>query len=63
LWRDLAIGLGTGLRVDFGFFKIRLDYAFKVKDPTPDNLLAQNKWFYGWQLFSGQVQLGIDYPF
>jgi outer membrane protein assembly factor BamA len=63
LWKDLGIGLGTGLRVDFGFFKIRLDYAYKVKDPTPDILEAQNKWFHGWQLFSGQVQLGIDYPF
>jgi outer membrane protein insertion porin family len=65
LWKDLAIGLGTGLRVDFGFFKIRLDYAYKVKDPTPDINKAdyQNKWFYDWQLFNGQVQLGIDYPF
>jgi outer membrane protein assembly factor BamA len=63
LWKDLGIGLGTGLRIDFGFFKIRLDYAFKVKDPTPEKIEAQNKWFHGWQLFNGQVQLGIDYPF
>lgn len=63
LWKDIGIGLGTGLRIDFGFFKIRFDYAFKVKDPTPEILEAQNKWFHGWQLFSGQVQLGIDYPF
>lgn len=63
LWKDIGIGLGTGLRVDFGFFKIRLDYAYKVKNPTPEKLEAQNRWFYGWQLFNGQVQLGIDYPF
>ncbi|RYF83259.1 MAG: hypothetical protein EON98_10480 [Chitinophagaceae bacterium] len=63
LWKDLGIGLGTGLRLDFGFFKIRLDYAFKVKNPTPDEIRAQNKWFYGWGLLNGQVQLGIDYPF
>lgn len=63
LWRDVGIGLGTGLRVDFGFFKIRVDYAYKVKDPTPQNTDGTNRWFYGWQLFSGQVQLGIDYPF
>lgn len=62
-WKDIGIGLGTGLRVDFGFFKIRLDYAYKVKNPTPEVIEAQNRWFYGWQLFNGQVQLGIDYPF
>jgi hypothetical protein len=35
LWKDLAIGAGTGLRIDFGFLKVRIDYAYKVKDPTP----------------------------
>lgn len=64
LGRDIGIGVGTGLRLDFGgFLKVRLDYAFKVKDPTPENPAAQNKWFYGWQLHKGQLQLGIDYPF
>jgi outer membrane protein assembly factor BamA len=63
LWKDLAIGAGTGLRVDFGFLKVRIDYAYKVKNPTPAELDAQNRWFYGWSLLGGQVQLGIDYPF
>ena len=64
LWKDIGIGVGTGLRVDLStFLKIRLDYAYKLKNPTPDNLSAQNKWAYDWQLFNGQVQLGIDYPF
>lgn len=64
LWKDIAIGLGTGLRIDFGtFLKVRLDYAYKVKDPTPELLIDQNRWFHNWQLFNGQVQLGIDYPF
>ncbi len=63
LWKDLAIGAGTGLRIDFGFLKVRIDYAYKVKDPTPATLAAQNKWFHGLQLLGGQVQLGIDYPF
>ena len=64
-WKDIAIGLGTGLRVDFGFFKFRLDYAYKVKNPTPgiEMATAQNKWFYDWELLNGQLQLGIDYPF
>jgi outer membrane protein insertion porin family len=63
LWRDLAIGAGTGLRIDFGFVKLRFDYAYKVKNPSPDTVEEQNKWFYNWQLLNGQFQLGIDYAF
>ena len=66
LWKDIAIGTGTGLRIDFSnFLKIRFDYAFKVKNPTPDisNPGEQNQWFYKWQLLGGQLQFGIDYPF
>ena len=32
--RDIAIGVGTGLRLDFDYFLIRLDFAYKVKDPA-----------------------------
>ncbi|MCU7548122.1 BamA/TamA family outer membrane protein [Chitinophagaceae bacterium LB-8] len=63
LWKDLAIGTGTGLRIDFGFFLVRLDYAYKVKNPSPDTIEAQNKWFYNWKPLNGQLQLGINYPF
>jgi outer membrane protein insertion porin family len=65
LGRDIAIGAGYGLRVDFGYFLIRLDYAYKVKDPSPEpiNVASQNKWFYNWKPFNGQFQLGINYPF
>jgi outer membrane protein assembly factor BamA len=65
LGKDIAIGMGTGLRLDFTYFIIRLDYAYKVKDPSPDILKAssQNKWFYNWKPLNGQLQLGINYPF
>ncbi len=68
LWNDIAVGVGTGLRVDFNFFLVRVDYGFKAKDPSPapENIASQNKWFYnfGWnKLLGGQVQLGINYPF
>ena len=33
LWESTAIGIGTGLRFDLGFFVFRLDAAFKLKDP------------------------------
>ena len=65
LGKDIAVGAGTGLRVDFSFFVIRFDYSYKVKDPSPspDKAASQNKWFYDWKLFNGQFQLGIGYPF
>lgn len=31
---QLAIGAGMGFRLDFNFFIIRLDWAFKVRDPA-----------------------------
>ena len=34
LGRDLAIGVGTGIRIDFSYVLIRLDVAYKVKDPA-----------------------------
>lgn len=63
LWTDLAIAVGTGLRVDFGLIKIRLDYAFKAKDPSPADAAAQNKWFYKFNAAKGTFQVGVDYPF
>ena len=65
LANDLAVGIGTGFRIDFNFFVVRLDYSYKAKDPSPSpaNAAIQNKWF-GYNLFKGdQFQLGISYPF
>ncbi len=63
--KDMAVGMGTGLRMDFGFLKIRLDYGLKIKNPSPEpyNAKGQNKWFYDFNPFGGIVQLGINYPF
>jgi outer membrane protein assembly factor BamA len=63
LWRDLAIGAGTGLRIDFGLFLVRLDWAYKLKDPSPAELSKQNKFFPERSIGSGQLQLGVTYPF
>jgi len=73
LIRDLAVGVGTGLRIDFGLFLIRLDYAHKAKNPNSE----ENRWFPEWEnnpdnsrfknlrqnLGKGQFQLGVTYPF
>lgn len=77
LGKDIAIGVGTGLRIDFGFLLARFDFAWKAKDPSPADPLAQNKWFYhvrpwfgnktdqatGITKYGAQFQLGINYPF
>ncbi len=34
LGRDIAIGVGTGLRFDFNYFLVRIDGAIKLKDPA-----------------------------
>lgn len=68
LGKDLAIGVGTGFRIDFGFLLARFDFAWKAKDPSPEDPAAQNKWFYHWRpgfksRYGAQFQLGINYPF
>ena len=61
LGKDLAIGAGTSLRFDFDFFLIRLDWAYKIKDPLYSNV--NDGWFHDLQLLNGQFQLGIGHPF
>jgi outer membrane protein assembly factor BamA len=39
--KDLAIAVGTGLRFDFQYFTIRLDFGLKLKDPAR---LENNGW-------------------
>ena len=65
LGKDIAIGAGGGLRIDFNFFVIRFDYSYRIKDPSPalSDAIYQNKWF-SYPFFKGaQFQLGIGYPF
>jgi outer membrane protein assembly factor BamA len=60
-YKQLAYDAGTGLRMDFNYFLIRLDWAYKIKDPQA--LIGSDSWFYKLSLGSGQLQLGINYPF
>jgi len=60
-YKEFAIGAGTGLRVDFNYFLIRLDWAYKIRDPQ--RITDPDQWFYKLSLGSGQLQLGINYPF
>lgn len=60
-YKEIAVDAGTGLRVDFIWFILRFDWAYKIRDPQ--RLDYSNRWFYGLSLGSGQFQLGIGYPF
>jgi hypothetical protein len=64
-FNDLAVDMGTGLRLDLGFFLIRLDYAWKVRNPSPEpvNKAAQYKWFYHITPVNGTMQFAVTYPF
>ena len=67
-FRDLGVDVGTGARIDLGFFLIRLDYGLKVHNPTPEiyNEGAQYQYFYNWSLkylLTGVLQFGVTYPF
>ena len=41
LGKDIALGVGTGLRLDFNYFLIRVDMGIKLKDPAR---LENNGW-------------------
>ncbi len=70
LGKDLAVGIGTGVRVDFSYFLLRLDFAYKVKDPARQ---YNNGWADKFQWFENRAnglkvnnyafQLGIGLPF
>lgn len=61
LYKDLAVDAGTSLRVDFDYFLIRFDWAYKLKNPIYSNI--NDGWFHNLELLKGQFQLGVNYPF
>jgi outer membrane protein insertion porin family len=60
-YKAIAVDGGTGLRLLFPYFIIRLDYAYKFKDPG--SIYYPDTWFHDFNLFKGTFQLGIGYPF
>lgn len=72
LGRDLAIGVGTGIRFDFSYFLIRLDAGYKLKDPARpynggwarlDRLSLTETRPNGVEVRNAALQLGIGLPF
>jgi len=55
-WRQFGVNFGAGVRLDFNYFVIRLDYGVPIRDPR---IADDNKW----TIRKGQFNLAIGYPF
>ena len=58
--KNSAIGSGFGLRYDFNFFVIRLDFGFKTYNPAEEE---RKRWFRDYNFSHSVVNIGINYPF
>jgi len=62
-YKEIAIGTGLGIRLDFNFFLIRGDFGLKLRDPA----LPEGKRFIptnrGIKTNDLKFQFGIGYPF
>lgn len=60
-YKQFAVGPGVGVRFNFGFFIIRLDYAFRLVDPAlPEGSRASWK---NLAFSTSVLNFGIGYPF
>jgi outer membrane protein assembly factor BamA len=60
-YKELAMDVGIGLRLDFNFFILRVDFAIPMRDPAnpEDERWVVNKW----QFSDIIINFGIGYPF
>jgi len=60
-YKELAIDVGLGLRLDFDFFILRVDFAIPLRNPAkPEN----ERWVMDdWQFSDIIINFGIGYPF
>ncbi len=60
-YKEIAIGAGIGLRLNFDYFIIRLDAAHPIHDPS---YIPGERWVYKQLMLSHlNFNLGIAYPF
>jgi len=60
-YKEIALGMGLGLRLDFNFFVIRLDVATPFHDPSFDE---GDRWVVErFQWSDVNLNIGIGYPF
>lgn len=60
-WKEFAVDVGAGVRLDFNYFVIRLDYGIPIRNPS---ISGSNKWsIHETNLGPGVFQLAVGYPF
>jgi outer membrane protein assembly factor BamA len=60
-FQDFAAGPGLGVRYDLSFFVIRLDWGFKLRDPSYP---YGERWYVpGQRKLGSNLNFGIGYPF
>lgn len=60
-YKEFAIDIGLGLRLDFNFFILRVDFAIPLRDPS---MPEGERWIADkWQFNDFIVNFGIGYPF
>lgn len=60
-YKELGIGSGIGFRFDLTYFLIRLDFAYKIHDPSYS---VGNRWrFEELNILKPRLAFGINYPF
>jgi len=67
-YKQIAVCVGGGLRLDFNYFIIRLDYGLPLYDPSQPigNCWINKNWFkknYQWWNGANGIQFGIGYAF
>ena len=60
--KDVALGTGFGLRIDFTYFILRVDLGYKTYDPAKE---INQRWINlkETKFTDGTLNLGISYPF
>ncbi|MDR2511787.1 MAG: outer membrane protein assembly factor, partial [Bacteroidales bacterium] len=62
-YKDIAVGAGIGLRLDFNYFVIRLDAAIPLRDPS-GKYNSNSAWVVDKLKFKNIIlNFGIGYPF
>ena len=59
-YKQFAVDAGLGLRIDVSFLILRLDFAYAMRNPYPDDMDSY------WRFKKGdniRMQVGIGYPF
>jgi outer membrane protein assembly factor BamA len=60
-WKQFAVDVGPGIRLDFNYFVVRLDYGIPIRNPA---ITGNDKWYiHETNVGPGVFQLAVGYPF